>query len=348
MNLCETIFRKKIIVNQYLRQLNNLREEIKTTDTNEKLGNIKTRYLEMQSYGGIKIANRIAEIKEITEAMKVLALDYQDSIATLEEFKVVERKENGEIFYKGDYDGRKEAGGEGKNFTDAEFTMPTLESIFARMTPEKIKLYAEMKEQGLEPKLQLTPIAKTIRSLAKHIDGYKGYPKKTVDTFVWDEITDEELIYEPEDYETNNDGKELITIGGNTKSKWIEENNGWIVDMVATIEELEADPEIQKNANNQEYANAEKTVRYHKKNKSRGYRGMNYESYAVAQMRALRNGKPLDRWRDSTINTLTDSSIQNTTLVAFGYWSSYHLSLVRSGAGGQDDSLRWRRTVRVY
>jgi hypothetical protein len=222
--------------------------------------------------------------------------------------------------------------------------MPTLEEIFAKMTPEKIKLYAEMKDEGLEPRLQLAPIAKTIRGLAKHIDDYKGYPQKTRNTYVDPNIIDEELIYEPEDYETSEDGKELITNGGKSKSKWIDENNGWIVDIVATVEELEADPEIKTDANNKEYTNAVKAKMYHKKYKKRGYRGMSYESYAVAEMRALRKGKPLER---KTFTIFTDSSTPRTSLVSYGCFGGDSVFLDYYNAGDTFGYVRCRPAVRV-
>jgi len=236
--------------------------------------------------------------------------------------------------------------------------MPTLEEMFSRMTPEQIKLYNEMKAEGLEPRLQLTPIAKaiivrnekgeTIGGLAKHIDDYKGYPKKTANTYVSEEIKDEELIYEPESYETNEDGKQLITIGGKSKSKWIKEHNGWLVDIVASVEKLEADPEIQTDANNKEYTNAVKKKKYIEKYTRRGFRGMSYESFAVAQMRALRNGKPLDRFDKGTFNILTDSSIQNTSLVSVGRYAGVgHVRLYCIDAGGSSGNARCRPAVRV-
>jgi hypothetical protein len=350
MNLCEKLNIGISEVNAYMNEMRLLRESLRTADTKEKLAEIKKRYKELESSQSTEIANKIAELKEISEAMKALDLDYQDSIATLEEFKVIERRENGEIFYKGDYDPSKEKGynknndSKNKHYLGKEYTMPTLEEIFAKMTPEKIKLYAEMKDEGLEPRLQLAPIAKTIRGLAKHIDDYKGYPQKTRNTYVDPNIIDEELIYEPEDYETSEDGKELITNGGKSKSKWIDENNGWIVDIVATVEELEADPEIKTDANNKEYTNAVKAKMYHKKYKKRGYRGMSYESYAVAEMRALRKGKPLE---SRCFSIFTDSSTRKTSLVSYGGVYDGTVDLNYRYAVSTHDCARCRPAVRV-
>jgi hypothetical protein len=107
MNLCEKLNIGISEVKAYMDEMRLLQEALKTADTKEKLAEIKKRYKELESTQSTEIANKIAELKEISEAMKTLDLDYQDSIATLEEFKVIERRESGEIFYKGDYDQAK-------------------------------------------------------------------------------------------------------------------------------------------------------------------------------------------------------------------------------------------------
>lgn len=306
------------------------------------------------------------EVKEIQEDLEK---DYQRTIETLRFYDQLPDPDNagelisspllqedsdkpGTYFYEADYDGTGEADGKGEDFRGKKFIMPTFAEVLSWLTSDQVKLYKEMKEQGLEPRLRLTPIAMTIRSMGKRIDAKKAELEiNTDDTFVLGTIKDHELIYEAEEFMAIDDGKKLGITGGQSKSQWVKEQNGWVVDIVATKEELTADEdkktkEIKKGKKTKtvEYTNAEKTEKYMEDAKNRGYSGLGYETYLTAQMDALREKKPLD---GKTWTILPASSLKDQDTIAVGYWFDDYVLLSGDGAEYQDDVFRFRRSVRV-
>ncbi len=104
-----------------------------------------------------------------------------------------------------------------------------------------------MEYLGLEPKLQITPIALQISTLGKKIDAKRAKLKiSPSDTFVWEDIKDEDLLYAPTSIKAINGYEGIEIEGGKTKSQWIKDNKGFLIDIVPTKENLEADPKIQK------------------------------------------------------------------------------------------------------
>jgi hypothetical protein len=72
---------------------------------------------------------------------------------------------------------------------------------------------------------------------------------------------------------------------------------------------------------------------------------MSYESWLVAQMRALRKGKPLER---NTYTILADSLTPKSSLVSLGGFRDDDVNLVSSFADFAGVFARCRRALRVY
>lgn len=253
--------------------------------------------------------------------------------------------------YTADYDGRAEAGSHGQNspagpdFTGHKFAIPTLQEILARLSPAQMKLYQQMKRQGLKPKLQLTPIALNIHTLAQKIDAKRAKLKiNNNDTYVREDIKDSELQYAPTSIKAIKGGKEIEIIGGQTKSTWIKQNQGVLVDLVPTKQYLGADSSIQTDPQ----SNAAQAEKYAAKIKRQGFTPMSYESYLLAQMRAVKAAKPLEDWRQSkTSSLLLDSSLKDTQCLTYGFWVGGCISLNRGSTSDANDFLRLRSTVRL-
>jgi hypothetical protein len=231
-----------------------------------------------------------------------------------------------------------------------------MEEILNRLTPEQCRLYKEMEEQALEPKLQLTPMALKLRTISGKLDARKEEINKAAgkqlfktDTYIWDEkedgeINDSQLRYEPDEFEASADGKSLQIKGGKTRSEIIRENGGWLVEIVSTKAELDADADKQTDAEGNEYTNAQKTARYMLEARIQGYSGLGYENYLVSQMSALKKGRPIDA---KYLTILPESSFTNQEIVAIGRWLGGLVGLGRNGSSNRNGNLRFRRSVRV-
>lgn len=278
----------------------------------------------------------VLELKEILKTLDgrerlrlQLILDY---ISQIEVFEFYEVLKPGETSYVSDYSET-----EGK-----EYEMPTLQEIFSYLKEYQIKLYEEMEKEGLEPKLQLTPIGLNISTLASNIDRHKTMPDQT-NTFINNIIIDKNLKYAPTVYDASNPNK-LVTIGGISKAEYIRANKGWLVDIVSTRQDLEFDPDIMTDNSGNEYTIAQKTAMYFKKLKEKGMQGLCYESYLTAQMRVLKEGNLLEK--DVWI-ILSDSSIDKQYFVSGAYWSNDRVLLYSSLAYSRSDNLCCRSSVRV-
>ncbi|MBD3331171.1 hypothetical protein GF354_06655 [Candidatus Peregrinibacteria bacterium] len=271
----------------------------------------------------------IRSVEELKDLEKLRA-DYNECGEILTEFEILKE---GETSYVSDY--RETAG--------IEYEMPSWEEVFMSITREQLQLYRQMEEEGLEPKLQLTPIGLNIRTLASKIDDHRTMPNQ-IGTYIWNGINDEELKYEPDSYDAS-DPTILKTNGGKSKGEWIKENRGWLIDIVATKQNLDPDPKIQKDFEDEEYTSAQKTKMYHEKFKREGFSGLSYESYIIAQMRSLKERKPLEVkcW-----TILPDSSIANREkCVSNGGWYDVQFLLSGGDANSRNYYLRCRPSVRV-
>ena len=278
----------------------------------------------------------VLELKEIIKTLDgrerlrlQLILDY---ISQIEIFEFYEVLAPGKTSYTSDY---AETEGE-------EYEMPTMQEIFSYLKPYQIKIYEEMEKDGLEPKLQLTPIGLNIRTLASKIDGHKTMPSQ-LDTFISARIINKNLKYAPTGYDARNQNK-LKTLGGVSKAQYIKANKGWLIDIVATKKDLQPDPYIQTDDSGTEYTNAQKTEIYFKNLKEKGMQGLCYESDIVAQMRALKEGEPLEK---DFLTILPDSSIDNEDFVSCAVWNYVQVSLIINSADFRIVILCCRSSVRV-
>lgn len=288
------------------------------------------------------------DIKEIKHIRQNIEKDYAE---ILEIWKFYEILNPDGRTYTADYDGTAEAGNHGKNspagtdFTGQKFTIPTLPEVFSFLRPAKMKLYLQMEKDGLEPKLQITPIALNIRTLAQKIDAKRQQLKICAsDAYVWDEIKDTKLQYAPTSIKAIKGGMEIEIKGGKSKSEWIIENQGYLIDLVPTKQELEADPAIQKDQLGDVNYTPVQAERYLTKAKQAGYSPMSYESLLLAQMRAIKVGKPLHK---SDFTSLLDSNLRSSHGSTMGCWSKDRVYLARCYGNNRSDLLRLRSTVRV-
>ncbi len=319
---------------------------------------------------------------EVKEIQADLERDYNRSVETLKFYDKVpnptdptklitaplpheDAEKPGTYFYKADYNGSTETIADpadatrripnpaAENFIGSTFTMPTFPEVLSWLTVEQVWLYNDMKAKGLEPKLQLAPIAMTIRSMGMRIDAKRAELKiNTNNTYVWDGIKESELVYEADKFEAIDEGKKLKLTGGKSKSQWIKEHNGWAIDIVATRQDLDADGDKKTKTKAKtgggveevELTNAEKTHMYMEICKIEGYRGLGYETYLTAQMEALRRGKPLEKnfW-----TILPDSSLTDQGIIARGPWRDGYVYLNGYNADVQVVGFRFRRSVRV-
>jgi hypothetical protein len=294
-----------------------------------------------------------AEIREKLEA------DYAECLETLEFYNILEA---GQTRYTADYDGSSEAGGAGEDFTGQTFEIPKMEEILLRLTPEQCRLYKEMEEKKLEPKLQLTPLALKLRTISGKLDTKKDeLMEGQIDTYLDPNVYDLTMIYDPDYYETQGEGTDikLIAVGGKTKSQIINECKGWQIRIIPMKQDLEIENEMNEIfkksklelaktdsdvGGENELRNATKIALYREYLKSKGLNGLNYESYLMAQMQALKNKKTLekDKW-----TILPDVALKNTGLVPYGYWRAGQVRLHYRNANFRSDRLRCRSSVVV-
>ncbi len=319
-------------------------------------------------------AVKLSLLPEVREIQDDLERDYNRSVETLKFYDklpdpansaklitaplIRENPENpGTYFYEADYDGSAETipdptdltkripNTDAVNFVGTKFTMPTCAEVLSWLTVDQVRLYNEMQVQGLEPKLQLSPIALNIRTIGRRIDAKRAELRiNRQNTFVWDQIKDNELIYEADKFEAIEDGKKLKITGGKSKSHWINENNGWTIDIVATKEDLH-----ENNDRILILTNPEKTEKLMKEFRAEGYSGLGYETFLTAQMDAVRRGKPLENghWIATPCTVLPESSLYAQNNISIGYWSDGHFYLYACSADSKFDSFCIRRSVRV-
>jgi len=290
----------------------------------------------MRDEGGAELENSVLEKFPELEGFKLkMGIDYRDSVDILREFGVLAE---GETSYQSDVEGLDVD----ENGKPQRFEMPTMAEVMSWLTEKDLALYQSMEKEGLEPKLQLTPIGRSIRSLGSAIDQHLTMEGQE-ETYIWNGINDEELIYEPEGYDASNPNQ-LVKIGGMSKKEWVLKNKGWLVEIVATKQDLEADPAIQKDPQGQVRTVAQQTALYADKLKQEGRKGLTFESYLAAQMRALKNQKPLE---DDFWTVALDSAIADNSLVSYSDWHGDRVFLAGDGANVQFSYLRVRPSGRV-
>lgn len=270
-----------------------------------------------------------AEAKRIKQTLEK---DYDDSIQTMTFYDLL--NPDGRT-YTADY----------AEFTGQKFPLPTKSEILSRLTPKNLKLYQKMEIQGLQPKLQITPIAFKIRTLAQKLDAKKAGMENTGNTYICEEIKDEELQYAPTSIKASPDGQEIQITGGLTKSQWIRKNAGLLIDIVPLKPEMSVDPKIQnaKDGTTINY-NAFLAEKYAAETKKAGFTPMSYESYLLAQMQAIKAGAPLE---SINYSLLLDSNLKPPQHLACAGWNGVNVSLDKDISAIRDDSLRLRASVRV-
>lgn len=321
-------------------------EEI-TVNREEVLKRVKKALL-MDNRTPYRMTGNSLDEKSIEKIFEDLEKQYEEQVEVWKFYNLAkENKEKpGTYFYEGSYDGSKEASGKGENFANMKFQLPTFHEVVRKFTKKEVKLYKEMLEQGLEPQLQITPIAMNIRDLAKKIDAKREDLKiNKNDTYISRKMKDEELQYAPTSVRAIQNGKRIEIRGGKGKSEWIKENKGYLIDIVPMKRDLEADESIQKDKKSGKVNyNAVQAENYFQKLKKAGLVSMGFESYLLAQMRALKAGKPIET---DTGTLLLDSGLTDSQFLAVGRWGVAGVLLDGSDADGQFVALRCRGAARV-
>jgi len=221
----------------------------------------------------------IVSLSDLERVLIQMALDYKRQISVLREYGVLNE---GTHSYISDYDG----------LNGNEYEIPTYEQILEWLTPEQIEEYCAMQKEGLCPRLQCTPIGYKIDTLIRKIESYAPLDnmRKTIDPFVYGrgilEADEESFLYDPHYYKYMSNPLVLSPVGSQSKFDLIIKNRGWLVDIVATVQDLK---EIEEEG----VVGCRMSATYNKM-KKKGRCGLSYESYLIAQMRAMKELKPLD------------------------------------------------------
>jgi hypothetical protein len=211
--------------------------------------------------------------KEEQKMVDQLEKDYNTAIQTLKSFNLLDAK-NGTA-YTSNY----------AEFAGKQFKVPAWPEIKSRFTVGanrkecrlKLASIMEMQKRGNDPRLYLTPVGKTITSLAEAIDRKNGWSKHHIDA---DDIRDHELQYFPQEIIVGSATHEVpistathkvripnanetrstrgassapdfrITYGNSkTKAQVITENKGFLITVAESRQELITDPEVAGEAN---------------------------------------------------------------------------------------------------
>jgi hypothetical protein len=275
--------------------------------------------------------------KEQIRVFERLERDYDDCLELGRYYEWL--NPNGQS-YKADY-------GE---FSNRLILLPTKEDVLAKIRPEYLKRYLEMEKAGFEPKLQITPIALKISTLAAKIDQKRGLSKAKVKsvTMVDDRISEAELLYAPRNFKVINDGEDLEISGGKNKDEWIKENNGYLIDIIAMKRQVDFifRSKFDYNLKFSDHAVKESLENMRKL----GASGLSCESYLIAQMAALKEGHALDPrelFSGGNSTVLLDTYSKNSDFFVTGFFwpeDSVRLLLTLKAAG---PSVGLRFSVRV-
>ncbi len=182
------------------------------------------------------------KLEELRDLKVVLIENWNNCRQTMEFFGLI--AENRGV-YLADYDGSREVGGEGKNLIGTLYQFPNFGQIFRRLRPEHLKGFLLMLKLGMEPQLQVTPIAYKMETLLSKLRGKKNQSVDNQKKPLVREVRKLTSFNENEHYYDL--GEVLITaqkargtnvsvsFGGSlSKSQWIEVNKGFLVEIVAT------------------------------------------------------------------------------------------------------------------
>lgn len=301
----------------------------------------------------IKLLNANKLAHEVLTVKEDLEKDYQENIKTLRYFNLIieDPEKPGRFYYQADYDGTTEASGKGEDFAGRIYEMPTINEIMSSLIPHHVRLYRKMQQQKMKPMFQLIPIGMELRSLGMAIDQHK-FSRRQLDVYIMDQLErgqldESQLIYEPLGLKTSEDQKKLILSGGKSKTVWIKEHEGWQIKIVSMQPELEENPAIiypNPQLVNHPHSFATQVELHLQAMQKNGFTGLSYEGYLIAQMQALRKGKPLDI-QSSTV--LTDSCFNRSDFIPYGRFNNDQVCLIYEYADRQGRLLRVRPSVLI-
>lgn len=283
------------------------------------------------------VIDALNNLLDVERVKKILAKDYQECLDLGRFYEWL--NPNGQT-YTADY----------AEFNGHEFTIPSWQEVLGSLKETDFQKYLEMEKAGLHPKLQITPIAFQIHTLAEKINAripqLQGQLRSVMEnTFVFQNIKDKYLRYGPTIVQASKDGQQVHLDGYKGKSDWIKENKGILVDIMPTIENPKPDITIRRKPSGDVNTTSIQAEKYHAKVIANGLTPLSYESYLLAQMRSIRRGKPLDS--DGPYTLLLDSSMDDKESVSAGSWWETRVALSVGRTSDHEDEICCRASVRV-
>lgn len=202
-----------------------------------------------------------------------------------------------------------------KHPNEGDVAAPSVEAasqaLLTQLTPTQV---AEILKQAKQPQFQMEAVTSFARYVAA-LDAHKKMPGQ-IDTYV---NSNRRVAWAAQDAAAGI-GKNII---------------GWNVGIIDVAQELEAaDPELSGDL-------GQKRNQAEAKLSSSGLRLPNHRRYALAQMRALQQGKPLDVVNWSVLNDDTGDD----AVVPGGLWDADQVGFRGDFPDGQRGSVRFRPEV---
>lgn len=273
-----------------------------------------------------------------------LKIDYQKCLDILGFYQLIER--NGSV-YRGDY--------EKLPINARQFAVPGLDKIIASISVEQFRQIKKMRDKGWKPRLQLTPIAYSFKTIGGKLAGklselqFRNDGQQITQVRYSPVIFEDKLSYDPaearavENRTLDHPPKSWVADHNvMEKADWVNDRGGWLVDIVP----MSSEPCDLSVTDLDSLVNDFRAL-----NKS-GMTLMTYESYLVAQMTAIKEG----RYLDGDAYSITQGSfIHDTNFKYFGKYVSYgyldggtvNLDAVGTGFTSKKGEFVVRPTIRI-
>jgi len=293
---------------------------------------------------------------EFGDILEKLTQDFEDNVKTQLYFNTIIKnpEQPGAYQYIADYDGTNEAGGKGQDLRNKVYMMPTLEEVLDLMNPKETQQYRQMLKKNLEPKLQITPLAYNIDTLTKKIDDKNG--KISVlnrETTFENEIHGNEFLYDFETLRSTDNGRKLTVTGGKSKSSFIQENNGWLIEIIPMKENIAPEIDKEKELTGRFRTHGERAELYFNELQSHGEVSLNFESYLIAKMNSLNvsssgNSPRPKELESKSLTMLLGSLPADNQSISCSYQENGKTCLSLDEIGGVGQGYRTcRRSIRI-
>lgn len=173
-------------------------------------------------------------LSEYLRIKERLAQDYEKSKIDLNALGILWSTKGNDWQYHGDFlpqDNRFADDGKSNNWL-----LPSFEKVVEGLTPEQLKMFLEMEEWGVEPRLQITPIDLKLETLQTFLlagASKFGHSDLLDKVEIMSDVAERDLYYDVKDL-NNVQGDEIQIEGGVLKWPWIGANRGYVLDIVST------------------------------------------------------------------------------------------------------------------